>query len=262
MFQVRKIILVQACVRRWLARTRYLRTLRRMSASAVTLQKHVRGWLTRRRISLLRERRNKERRERMETRDVRPSKRQDSDSGKENLEQAAVVIQSYFRGYTIRKKRWCAEMEAKTRQALNNARNRIEAQRLLQREGLSMNEASRIVQRFYRTLKKHSQRAEGECAKVGKKPLTPRDQQLELITFSQNVHLLNQEMHKNLRRNKPPVRLEEVEKLLPDYKRPPGFVLVPGLLGAVPGGDDVAQRIRRPSREHRSDGTANEEVSK
>ncbi|XP_055705542.1 myosin-IIIb-like isoform X4 [Phlebotomus papatasi] len=260
--QVRKIILVQACVRRWLARTRYLRTLRRMSASAVTLQKHVRGWLTRRRISLLRERRNKERRERMETRDVRPSKRQDSDSGKENLEQAAVVIQSYFRGYTIRKKRWCAEMEAKTRQALNNARNRIEAQRLLQREGLSMNEASRIVQRFYRTLKKHSQRAEGECAKVGKKPLTPRDQQLELITFSQNVHLLNQEMHKNLRRNKPPVRLEEVEKLLPDYKRPPGFVLVPGLLGAVPGGDDVAQRIRRPSREHRSDGTANEEVSK
>ncbi|XP_059607576.1 myosin-IIIb-like isoform X2 [Phlebotomus argentipes] len=258
--QVRKIIIVQACVRRWLARTRYLRTLRRMSASAVMVQKHVRGWLTRRRISLLRERRNKERRERMETRDVRHGKRQDPDSGKENLEQAAVVIQSYFRGYTIRKRRWCAEMEAKTRQALNNARNRIEAQKLLQREGLSVNEASRVVQRFYRTLKKHTQKSEAEC-RVGKKPLTPRDQQLELISFSQNVHLLNQEMHKNMRRNKPPVRLEEVEKLLPDYKRPPGFVLVPGLLGAMPGGEDMTHRLRRPSRDHRSEGSI-EETSK
>ncbi|GAB0099464.1 Neither inactivation nor afterpotential protein C [Sergentomyia squamirostris] len=260
--QVRKITVVQAYVRRWLARTRYLRTRNRMSASAVTLQKHVRGWLTRRRISLLRERRNKERRERMETRDVRQSRRHDVDSGKENLEQAAVVIQSYFRGYTIRKKRWCAEMEAKTRQALSNARTRIDAQKLLQREGLSASEASRVVQRFYRTLKKqNNNRTEAEFVRSPKKPLTPRDQQLELISFSQNVHLLNQEMHKNLRRNKPPVRLEEVEKLLPDYKRPPGFVLVPGLLGAVPGGDDTAHRFRRPSRDHRSDGSINEEVS-
>ncbi|XP_055693301.1 myosin-IIIb-like isoform X2 [Lutzomyia longipalpis] len=259
--QVRKIIIVQACVRRWLARTRFLRTRSRMSASAVMLQKHVRGWLTRRRISLLRERRNKERRERMETRDVRPLKRHDVESGKENQEQAAVVIQSYFRGYTIRKKRWCAEMESKTRHALNNAKSRIEAQKLLQREGLSMNEASRVVQRFYRTLKKHSQRTEAECVRT-KKPLTPRDQQLELISFSQNVHLLNQEIHKNLRRNKPPVRLEEVDKFPPDYKRPPGFVLVPGLLGAVPGGDDAPSRYRRPSRENRSNGSTSEDATK
>lgn len=72
-----------------------------------------------------------------------------------------------------------------------------------------------------------------------------KDQQVELINFSQNVHLLNQEMHKNLRRNKAGVRLEDVDLLPLDYRRPPGFVLVPGLLGTIPGGDDPMIHINR-----------------
>lgn len=78
-----------------------------------------------------------------------------------------------------------------------------------------------------------------------KKQLTPKEQQLELISFSQNVHLLNQEVHKNLRRNKTGVRLEEIDKLPVDYKRPPGFVLVPGLLGTIPGGEDPIINLDR-----------------
>lgn len=72
-----------------------------------------------------------------------------------------------------------------------------------------------------------------------------QEQQVELINFSQNIHLLNQEVHKNLRRNKPGLRLEEIEVLPHDYRRPPGFVLVPGLLGTVPGGDDPMTHMYR-----------------
>lgn len=52
-------------------------------------------------------------------------------------------------------------------------------------------------------------------------------------------------MHKNLRRNKAGVRLQEVDLLPHDYRRPPGFVLVPGLLGTIPGGDDPMIHINR-----------------
>lgn len=52
--QLRKIILVQACVRRWLARVHYRRTRTRMSQSAMTVQRYVRGWLTRKRMQQMR----------------------------------------------------------------------------------------------------------------------------------------------------------------------------------------------------------------
>lgn len=48
--QIRKIILVQACVRGWLARKHYQRLKMQMAISVLTLQKHVRGWLTRKRL--------------------------------------------------------------------------------------------------------------------------------------------------------------------------------------------------------------------
>lgn len=51
--QVRKITLVQACVRRWLAKVRVKKIRHQMSASILTLQKHVRGWLTRRKVKAL-----------------------------------------------------------------------------------------------------------------------------------------------------------------------------------------------------------------
>lgn len=59
--QVRKIVLVQACVRRWLAKALYKREKQRVALSAVTLQKHVRGWLTRRRMRILKEKQERER---------------------------------------------------------------------------------------------------------------------------------------------------------------------------------------------------------
>lgn len=55
--------------------------------------------------------------------------------------------------------------------------------------------------------------------------------------------MLNQDVHKNLRRNKGGIRLDEIEKLSDNYKRPPGFALVPNLLGTnLVNGNQQAQR--------------------
>lgn len=61
--QTRKIILVQACVRRWIARVHYKRNRLRLAQtqSAMTLQRYVRGWLTRKRLSQLRSQRKQQR---------------------------------------------------------------------------------------------------------------------------------------------------------------------------------------------------------
>lgn len=48
--QIRKVVLVQACVRGWLARRNYQRLKAQMAISVLTLQRHVRGWLTRKQL--------------------------------------------------------------------------------------------------------------------------------------------------------------------------------------------------------------------
>jgi myosin-3 len=62
--QIRKITLVQACVRRWLARVAYKKNKSKAIESAVTLQKHIRGWLTRKKAQMLKDKREAERKER------------------------------------------------------------------------------------------------------------------------------------------------------------------------------------------------------
>jgi myosin-3 len=52
--RIKKIVLVQAFARRWLAKIRVQKMRSEKHQSVLTLQKHVRGWLTRRKIKLLR----------------------------------------------------------------------------------------------------------------------------------------------------------------------------------------------------------------
>lgn len=51
--KVRKIVIVQACVRRMLAKLKYRKNKQKINASIVTLQRHVRGWLTKKRVEVL-----------------------------------------------------------------------------------------------------------------------------------------------------------------------------------------------------------------
>lgn len=48
--QLKKIVMVQACIRRWLAKLRYRKQKWQFAVSVVTLQRHIRGWLTRKRL--------------------------------------------------------------------------------------------------------------------------------------------------------------------------------------------------------------------
>lgn len=58
--QIRKIILVQSFVRRWLAKLHVNKLRKEKEINALMLQKHVRGWLTRKRFQLLREKQLRE----------------------------------------------------------------------------------------------------------------------------------------------------------------------------------------------------------
>lgn len=54
--RIRKIVIIQSCARRQFALKIFRKLKNEKELSALTLQKHVRGWLTRRKIKLMRER--------------------------------------------------------------------------------------------------------------------------------------------------------------------------------------------------------------
>lgn len=57
---MRKIILVQACIRRWLAIINYRKRRAHRTRSVLTLQRYVRGWLTRKRFQQMEEMRDQQ----------------------------------------------------------------------------------------------------------------------------------------------------------------------------------------------------------
>lgn len=61
------------------------------------------------------------------------------------------------------------------------------------------------------------------------------------------MHLLNQEVHKNLGRNKAGIHVDRIEGLSPNYKRPPGFTLLPTLLNASMQNKSLDKHARRHS---------------
>lgn len=264
--QVRKIVLVQAFVRRWLAKVIFKKLKKEKELSALTLQKHVRGWLTRRRFQLLREKQIREKIElerqgrrnenilnnQFVSRSALLKKLSSEEQGFDKENRAAMVIQTYFRGYSLRKQKFSPEMEAKIKIILNTASSRTEATKLLQREKFRDEDIVRILQKYYRRGSRESMQylspSEKQVSRVttpsridtpssnggspSRRSMSARDQQMELVGFAQNIHILNQEVHKNLRLNKAGIPISQISALPQDYKRPPGFSLIPSLLGS------------------------------
>ncbi|CAG9581317.1 unnamed protein product [Danaus chrysippus] len=221
--QIRKVVLVQACVRGWLARRNYLRLKAQMAISVLTLQRHVRGWLTRKRLKerqkqLAREfqkgqqEQENQRKQRnagvpnnnkgMLAKVLRRINTEETDNGKinssnkENMDsKAAVVIQSHFRGYNTRRRM------AKNRQAPPPPQHAAPAPPTQQH----------IMQQF-----------------------SVQERAAQLQNFAEQVHNQNQEVHKNLRRNKLGIRLRDVQKPPEEYQPPPGFSVVPGIIKEQP----------------------------
>ncbi|CRL04515.1 CLUMA_CG017591, isoform A [Clunio marinus] len=259
--QIRKIILVQACARRWLANRHFMKLKREQELSALTLQKHVRGWLTRRRFELMREKKireklEKERKDRENRISITPfisreallRKLESQDRSHEKENRAAVVIQTYFRGYTLRKHKFSPEMEAKMKIILNTARSRHDAQKMMQKEKFKDEDIVRILQKYYtrgsRELISCSSPSDRKSMS-DESSRRSRDHQLELLNFAQKLHILNQNVHKNLRNNKSGIPLSRIGDVPRDYRRPPGFSIVPNLLGT---NQHLMNAVRSPSK--------------
>ncbi|KAI4486879.1 hypothetical protein M0802_012249 [Mischocyttarus mexicanus] len=262
--QLKKIIMVQACVRRWLAKIRFNKQKWQFAISVVTLQRHIRGWLTRKHVEkeMLKKREEEEEATILErvqndkTLVLRRESRAEmvrnddeniflSENSKEN--DAAVIIQSHFRGYSVRK-RFGVESEEHFKKILNNCENQEDAIKALIAEGVKEDDAAFIVQRWY----KKEERVH-HITPPTKDPIHPKLRQADLIQFSQNVHMKNQEIHKNLRRNKPGIRLNDIEEPPTDYVRPEGFNMVQPILqyrsGIQPENEETVKYYRELKEE-------------
>ncbi|XP_063839612.1 myosin-IIIb-like isoform X3 [Ostrinia nubilalis] len=241
--QIRKVVLVQASARGWLARRYFQRLKAQMAISVLTLQRHVRGWLTRKRLQerqrqLAREFQREQESQRRHQKPGVPNKNKammkakalrrmtsdDSDSNeimsgnKENIDtaRAAVVIQSHFRGYTARRK-WAKG----------------------------------------RAPPPPPQHAPPPTPQQLMQQYSVQERAAQLQTFADRVHDKNQEVHKNLRRNKPGIRLHDVQRPPDEYRPPPGFTLVPAIVRGQPSQlEQDASRLSRyqaHSNEHCED---------
>ncbi|XP_066603378.1 myosin-IIIb-like isoform X2 [Prorops nasuta] len=254
--QLKKIIMVQACVRRWLAKIRFRKQKWQFAVSVVTLQRHIRGWLSRKHLieeykqkkaleeATALQKAQKVQEENQRNLELRTkAENEASRVGKENLNQnsAAVIIQSHFRGYTIRR-RFGYELEDRFKKILNDYNDKKEAHKALMREGLRHEDAAFIVHRWYKKEEKVKRKPQP------RDPVHPKLRQADLIQFSQTVHMKNQEVHKNLRRNKPGIRLNDIEEPPEDYTRPEGYKMVQAILqyrnGNNPEGEETIKYYR------------------
>lgn len=102
------------------------------------------------------------------------------EEGKLETEKAAVIIQSHFRGYTIRKK-FGYELEERYKRILNEYDSKKEAHQALLREGLKSEDASLIVKRWYKTEEPVRKKS------PARDPVHPKLRQADLINFAQTV---------------------------------------------------------------------------
>lgn len=70
---------------------------------------------------------------------------------------------------------------------VNKSKSRTEAQRLLQKEGFKSDEIERILSRFMKSPRRRNSTSKDSSNSPKKAPLTPRDQHVDMIGFSQKV---------------------------------------------------------------------------
>ncbi|GBP22033.1 Myosin-IIIa [Eumeta japonica] len=266
--QIRKIVIVQAQVRGWLARRRYVQLKARRALSAVTLQRHVRGWLTRRRLREHQRQLAREFQMEQDTRRIiqqgasnrnkamlkakilRRMTSEDSNEGdqsnKENIDcnKAAVVIQSHFRGYTARRK--CAKGRAPPPPS-----EPAPTPALLQQYS-AQERAEQLHVFANQGAKKFLGRPPPALAPPSYVTNTGHYEARLLIHARPTVHDKNQELHKNLRRNKPGIKLAKVAPPPTEYRPPPGFTLVPAIIRGRAQAAHIerdASRLSSPSPE-------------
>ncbi|XP_045779592.1 myosin-IIIb-like isoform X2 [Maniola jurtina] len=231
--QIRKIILVQACARAWLARKNFLRLKAQMAISVLTLQRHVRGWLTRKRLQ---ERQKQLAREFKKSQIEQENQRKQQRAGVPNKNNVIM---------------------AKVLRRMNTDDNESVCTNSSNKENENSEKAAPVNQSPRRKLKNRAAPPPPQHSP----PAPPSQQQLmqqhsvqeraaQLQTFADQVHMKNQDVHKNLRRNKPGIRVKDIKKPPEEYQPPPGFSLVPAIIRGQPSKvEEDASRLSSPSPE-------------
>ncbi|XP_059045349.1 myosin-IIIb-like isoform X2 [Achroia grisella] len=232
--QIRKIILVQASARGWLARRQYQRLKAQMAISVLTLQRHVRGWLTRKRL---------QERQRQLAREFQ--REQDS----QRKQKAGMLNKNK------------AMMKAKVLLRMTSDDSDSNETISGDKENVDTNRAAVVIQSPRRRW------AKGRAPPPPHAPAPPapgpvppttllmnqysvQERAAQLHNFAEQVHNKNQELHKNLRRNKPGIRLHDVQRPPDEYRQPPGFTLVPAIIRGQPSQvERDASRLSSPSPE-------------
>ncbi|CAL4059864.1 unnamed protein product, partial [Meganyctiphanes norvegica] len=256
--QIRRVIQVQSCVRRWLAKIKVDKEKWKIAQSILVLQKYARGWKARKQYKKTIEKNvaNKAVKAPPPKKAAAPKpaapkpaapkpaaakKKEEPNPVKKakdmNQEEAAIVIQSYYRGMHARQE-YGPELEARLNRLVEtHCDNADEAAKALQAEGLSEEEAAGVIQKYWgkhqqmKLMKKKNAEKQSNKPKDNKcKSGTNSKRMTALIMFSQTLHMGNQEVHKYLRKQKPGIRLEEVTKPPSSYTRPEGFDKVPQML--------------------------------
>ncbi|KAF2354823.1 Myosin head motor domain [Trinorchestia longiramus] len=219
--ELRQIIRVQACVRSWLARVRFQklqRTQWALATSVLTLQKHVRGYLVRKRMNATDDAAPQIPPER-QAHDGKGGKQLKSPkkTGKENRkekapppptnvqpaaprkpltaeemseEDAALLIQTRFRGFRVRQE-WGPVLEERLKALVEAHDTAEEAERALKAEGLDPEEAAMVIQKFWG---RHKKAKEGKMQQQtqrrgspSRRGSTPAARMSDLILFSEQV---------------------------------------------------------------------------
>ncbi|XP_015438922.1 PREDICTED: myosin-IIIb-like [Dufourea novaeangliae] len=220
--QLKKIIMVQAFVRRWLARIRFKKQKWQFAVSVVTLQRHIRGWLSRKHlIAEMKKKQEEEEATAIERAKEEQAKKAEAEK-QEGTEDTAEAEGSKEDDATIVTQ---SQLEERCKRILNCYNDRDEAHKALLREGLKEEDVASIVQQWFNNEEDAKKRKS-----LVRDVVHPKLRQADLIHFSQNVHMKNQEVHKNLRHNKPGLRLNDIDEPPPDYVRPEGFNMVQPIL--------------------------------
>ncbi|XP_044736982.1 myosin-IIIa-like [Chrysoperla carnea] len=219
--QMHKIILSQACVRRWLAMLQYkkLRWNIRQTESAVTMQKVVRGFLTRKRLA------------------------------RQRKENRISACQKAISGVTTKNK-WMPP-SAKSRGPISDMQDIVQSKLMSSTneedrdthntnmaavlQNLKNNKLNNKPNKKYNEIKVSKVIEDNINVRLPKPKMKSHhnnlthpefDRQNDFVNLSRQVHLLNQTVHKYLRRNKPAIRMEEIQPAPTSYVQPSGFTLI------------------------------------
>ncbi|XP_076468254.1 myosin-IIIb-like isoform X2 [Babylonia areolata] len=194
-----KVVVIQCCVRSWLARTHFFRMRWERQSAALVIQKHIRGWSARQQYKLAAERRNKAATTVQKV--VRGHQaRKQYQPQLEKRREAATSIQVAFRKHRVRtsmKKRQLEKAKKEQQSAefiqrmyrMHRLKKKAQHQHMLnQRKGL----AATVIQTYFRMWR----------AKTLYRQLTDYkgQKEIQLIYFGQQVELYNRDMVENLQK--------------------------------------------------------------